>query len=88
MCYNQNYTSAFIILGLSSFIFIYKSNKDLSYIIFFYTIMETLQYIQYDYLNLCENNINYYSTIISHFLVCFQPFMWNLYRYRRNYKIK
>jgi len=46
--------------------------------------MEILQYIQYNYVGQCGQFMNYYTTIVAHCLVVVQPFIWNLYRYRKN----
>ena len=59
-------------------------NKQYIYILLgFYTIMELLQTIQYQYVNQCDNPINIFLTNIAYILVIVQPLMWNTIYYLR-----
>lgn len=81
MCFNKKYSAVFAIMGIIS-LFVVKKNpptgNNLLYIpIIFYTLMEILQTVQYNYVNKCDY-INRFLTEISYLLVLVQPLMWNL----------
>ena len=92
MCFSQEYSISFTILGILSLI-IFKNNKDLAHNLFhipiiFYIIMETVQSIQYNYVNECENPINRLLTEIAYILILVQPLMWNLIFLKKNNKLR
>ena len=75
MCFSQEYSISFAIFGILSLI-IFKNNKNLAHNLFhipiiFYIIMETVQSIQYNYVNECENPINRLLTEVATFNVEF-----------------
>ena len=45
---------------------------------FFYTIMEVTQYLQYQVINQCDNEINKNLTKFTWILEWIQPLMWNI----------
>ena len=78
MCFNQKYSATFAILGIIS-LYIFKKfpNKgnNLLYIpIIFYTCMEILQTIQYNYVNNCDS-MNKFLTETAYILIIVQPIM-------------
>ncbi|AYV83436.1 MAG: transmembrane domain-containing protein [Hyperionvirus sp.] len=87
MCYSQHMSLAFAILGSTAFYLIDKRKYGpQATIIGFYTTMEILQTIQYNYLDQCDFLMTKFLTIIAHFLVCVQPSLWNWYRFKTNEK--
>jgi len=85
MCFSQNISLTFAILG-SILIYISYNNKS-SYknyfylLVIFYTLMEWLQFIQYSYVNQCDSKINILLTNFAYILIIVQPLLWNLYFY-------
>jgi len=92
MCFSQEYSISFAILGIISLI-IFKNNKNLvhnlGYIpIIFYTIMEIVQALQYSYVNECNNPINRLLTEAAYILVLVQPLMWNYIFLKKKNKLR
>lgn len=89
MCYNKSLSITFFIIGILSIIYINLFNKKLEHtgihlLLLFYSFMELLQSIQYNYVNQCDNNTNKYLTEIAYILVLFQPLIWNIYFYKNS----
>ena len=76
MCWSANASGAMTLLGLAMTLFhIIKGNRYHASL--FYTIMEGFQYLQYFYLDSCSQ-MNWALTHVAHFLVWYQPIMWNI----------
>jgi len=91
MCYNKTQSFLFFLIGLILTVYIYLREPALAktkihYIVFFYCIMELLQFVQYFYVNQCENKINKLLTEVAYVLVIVQPLMWNLFFYNNSDK--
>jgi len=73
----------FALLGIGCILYLQNDTKRkyLSYVIFFYVLMELLQTVQYSLLNDCENTLNQLLTEVAFFLVIVQPLLWNFYFY-------
>jgi len=81
MCFNQKYSAAFAVLGAMATALIWFKKgvgHNLLYVpLMFYTFMEILQTVQYNYVNACDG-INRALTEVSYILILVQPVMWNL----------
>src|ERR1700735_229463 len=82
MCYNQPMSLSFALLGILAWV--HSKNRENRVIILFYSCMEILQTVQYNFVDECQSNINMILTLIAHVLVCVQPCLWNWYRIRTN----
>jgi hypothetical protein len=85
MCYSQEMSGLFTIMGTMASIITYKKQQHTGryfwVLVLFYTIMELLQTVQYSYINLCGNYYNYIFTEVAYVLVLVQPLMWNTFFY-------
>ena len=86
MCYNSEMSFAFATIGVATLAYIYAYKKSLTYsgiqyVLLFYILMETLQGIQYFFVNQCSNMVNILLTEVAYILVLTQPLMWNLFYY-------
>jgi hypothetical protein len=86
MCYNPETSALFFFIGISTTIYVYNYSPflrktQIHLLLFFYSLMELLQTIQYYYVNQCENIINKILTEIAYILVIFQPLIWNIFFY-------
>lgn len=86
MCYNSEMSFAFASIGVVTLAYLYLYKKPLTqsgiqYVLLFYTVMETLQGIQYFFVNQCSNAVNIFLTEVAYILVLTQPLMWNLFYY-------
>lgn len=91
MCWSSNASLVFALLGMSYSLYVFKNHKKYNIVdrmtIFFYTIMEVTQFIQYYYIEQCTL-MNYHLTIFAHVLVWIQPFLTNYYGYVETKKDK
>jgi hypothetical protein len=80
MCFNQKISGSLALFGVVLLVLNHKypskDNNYLKIIIIFYTLMETLQTIQYSLVNNCDS-VNRFFTEISYIFVIVQPLMWN-----------
>jgi hypothetical protein len=79
MCFTENISLIFGILGILTSMYFYKKNIYASIGICYFAIMEILQYFQYRVINQCDNNYNIFLTYIGYIHICFQPLFFNLW---------
>ena len=81
MCFNQKYSALFATLGAMATVAVWfkkGAGHNLLYIpLIFYTFMEILQTVQYNYVNVCDET-NRFLTEIAYVLILVQPLMWNM----------
>lgn len=73
----------FALLGIAGIIYLKHDTKHkyISYIIFFYVLMELLQTVQNYIVNDCDNVLNRVLTEVAYVFVIVQPLIWNMYFY-------
>ncbi len=84
MCFTQEMSAAFALIGSGLTYYFYKRQEKFCkiWLIFlFYTIMEWFQTIQFNSLNQCDSFENKFLTNIAMILVIVQPLLWNYYYY-------
>jgi len=82
MCFSAGTSGAFALIGLFSSYWVYSktSNTALASGIFFFFVMELLQFIQYFFIAdtldspACENPINKILTLLGFLHICLQPY--------------
>ena len=69
-------SGAFSALGLYLSYYVYNKtgNKGLTSGVFFFFTMEFLQFIQYFFINQCDNTVNQVLTILGFLHICLQPY--------------
>lgn len=80
MCFSERWSLNLSILGslLTIYRIYYKYPMVAIVPTFFYTIMEVTQYLQYQVINQCDNEINKNLTKFTWILEWIQPLMWNI----------
>ena len=79
MCFSENISLAFGLTGLISTAYFYSKNFYAAIGIFYFSLMEILQYFQYKVINQCNNNYNKFLTKLGYLHICFQPLFFNLW---------
>lgn len=80
MCYSPEMSLGFALLGAIGIVYLRDSKKRyISYVIFFYILMELLQTAQAYLVNDCENKWNQLLTEVAYLFVITQPLLWNFY---------
>jgi hypothetical protein len=80
MCFSQNISLGFAITGIiSSYYFYVKKHYYAAIGIFYFSLMELIQYFQYKVINQCDNKINILLTYIGYLHICFQPVFVNIW---------
>ena len=89
MCYTPEMSFTFAILGIIGIVYLQDSKKRyISYVVFFYVLMELLQTVQYHLVNDCENWWNKTLTEVAYIFVIVQPLVWNAYFYSNSKPIE
>jgi hypothetical protein len=80
MCFNQPMSLIFGIMGLilTKIMWTKTNNKYKTLLVFYFTIMELLQYFQYFYIDQCDSSMNIFLTFLGYLHICFQPFILHL----------
>lgn len=83
MCYSPEISFGFALLGIGAILYLRNDTryKYISYVIFFYVLMELLQTVQYYLVNDCENIWNRILTEVAYLFIIVQPLLWNSYFY-------
>jgi len=78
----------FVLIGLAGILYLQNDTKHkyISYVLFFYVLMELLQTVQYYLLNDCENLWNRLLTEVAYVHIILQPILWNAYFYANSTK--
>lgn len=78
MCFSGNISLAFAVLAFVSAAYFYKKSKYAAIGIFYFGIMELLQYFQYQVIDKCVDPWNKFLTKVGYLHICFQPLMINV----------
>lgn len=80
MCFSQEMSGAFALVGLflSWYVWHYTCNTRLAIGVFWFFVMEALQYFQYFFINDCDNWWNQALTLAGFLHICLQPFFCHL----------
>ena len=73
MCFSQNMSLSVGIFGILSSIYFLKLNIYAAIGIFYFSLMEIIQYFQYKVIDQCDNKYNKLLTKIGYIHICFQP---------------
>jgi hypothetical protein len=76
MCFSGEMSGAFSALGLflSYWVYAKTTNLQLAVGVFYFFLMEFLQYFQYWYINDCDNQMNKILTFVGFAHICYQPY--------------
>ena len=79
MCFSENMSLTISVMGILSSIYFLKLNIYAAIGIFYFSLMELIQYFQYKVIDQCDNNYNKILTIIGYLHICFQPLFFNIW---------
>ncbi len=80
MCFSENISLSFAVIGLLSSYYFYLKNHIYAAIgIGYFSLMELIQYFQYKVIDQCDNNVNVFLTYLGYFHICFQPVFVNIW---------
>lgn len=79
MCFSQNMSLSVGIFGILSSIYFLKLNIYAAIGIFYFSLMEIIQYFQYKVIDQCDNKYNKLLTKIGYIHICFQPLFINIW---------
>jgi len=77
MCFNQPMSGAFALIGFFVGLWCWQQthNKLLVAGVWYFVLMETLQYFQFFWLDAgCDNKVNQILTVLGFLHICFQPY--------------
>jgi len=76
MCFDQTSSGVFAALGLglSWYVYAYIKNTRMAMGIFFFFLMEFLQFVQHFWIDQCDTTINQVLTLAGFLHICLQPF--------------
>ncbi|AYV83438.1 MAG: hypothetical protein Hyperionvirus7_9 [Hyperionvirus sp.] len=87
MYYSQNMSLWFAFMGILGVLVVNKTKYwPEGRVIAFYTAMDILQAVEYNFVGECDLWMNKFLTVVAHIFVCVQPSLWNLYRFWTNNK--
>lgn len=80
MCFTKEMSGGFAALGLFMSIWVYSKtdNMQLAAGVFYFFLMEFLQYFQYLVIDDCENPTNQILTVLGFLHICFQPYFTHI----------
>lgn len=79
MCFSENMSLTISIIGMISGVYFIKLNIFAGIGIFYFSLMELIQYFQYKVIDQCDNDYNKLLTKIGYLHICFQPLFFNLW---------
>jgi hypothetical protein len=79
MCFSENMSLTISIFGMISGVYFIKLNIFAGIGIFYFSLMELIQYFQYKVIDQCDNDYNKLLTKIGYLHICFQPLFFNLW---------
>jgi hypothetical protein len=79
MCFSENMSLTISVVGILSSIYFLKINIYAAIGIFYFSLMELIQYFQYKVIDQCDNNYNKILTKIGYIHICFQPLFFNIW---------
>eukprot|EP00039_Didymoeca_costata_P017971 m.331587 g.331587 ORF g.331587 m.331587 type:complete len:297 (-) comp16757_c0_seq1:84-974(-) len=76
MCFTGEMSGGFALFGLVMCAYVYRltGNLQLTVGIFYFFLMEALQYFQYWYIDDCKNPMNRFLTLVGFAHICYQPY--------------
>ena len=76
MCFSQEMSGAFALLGLFLAYYVYSrtSNYELASGVFYFFLMEFLQFWQYFWIDDCNSKVNQVLTVLGYAHICGQPY--------------
>lgn len=76
MCFSKEMSLTFSLIGLAMSIWVYRrtSNLQLAIGVFYFFLMEFLQYFQYQFIDLCGDQTNKILTVLGFVHICYQPY--------------
>ena len=79
MCFSQRASGAFALLGWGSSYYFYRINEPPIYYMYlvFYSGMEFLQFLQYFFIDDCDNFMNKFLTYMAYIYIWIQPYFIN-----------
>ncbi len=89
MCYSPAMSATFALLGayLTYRLYNIRDKTRFLWVLFlFYTLMEVLQFAQFDSVNKCGDPTNRALTFVAFIFILAQPLLWNWYGYTENTK--
>ncbi|KRX07610.1 hypothetical protein PPERSA_11159 [Pseudocohnilembus persalinus] len=80
MCFTQNQSGIFALigLGLACYVKFNTSNTRLAVGVFWFFLMEFLQYWQYFWIDQCDHPVNKVLTFAGYVHICFQPYFTHI----------
>jgi hypothetical protein len=80
MCFSGEMSGGFSMIGLFMSIWIYTKtdNLQLAIGVFYFFLMEFLQYFQYLFIDDCENKTNQVLTLAGYLHICYQPYFTHI----------
>lgn len=81
MCFSGNISLTIGLTGIFAAIYFFDKNIYASIGIFYFSLMEILQFFQYKVINECNNKYNKFLTNLGYIHICFQPFFFNIWLY-------
>ncbi|KAH3744240.1 DUF5765 domain-containing protein [Pelomyxa schiedti] len=91
MCFDQKTSALFAGIGLAVTYVAYRKERNskngfgVTIGSAYFFAMEFLQFIQYFWIDECENHINKVLTVVGYMHICFQPFFAHLMTYSLSY---
>lgn len=79
MCFSENISLSIGLTGLISGAYFFNKNAYAGIGIFYFGLMEIIQFFQYKFINKCDNKYNKFLTIIGYIHICFQPLFFNIW---------
>uniref|UniRef100_A0A6C0I7P1 Uncharacterized protein n=1 Tax=viral metagenome TaxID=1070528 RepID=A0A6C0I7P1_9ZZZZ len=79
MCYTQEISLSIATIGFIYALYLMKRNIYASIGVAYFSFMELLQFIQFYYINQCNNYYNKLLTQIGYLHICFQPLFINIW---------
>eukprot|EP00051_Salpingoeca_urceolata_P027265 m.480702 g.480702 ORF g.480702 m.480702 type:complete len:282 (-) comp21928_c0_seq1:242-1087(-) len=76
MCFNKEMSGSFAVAGffMSFWVWHKTSNTQLAIGIFYFFLMEFLQFFQYLTIDQCDNTTNQFLTVLGYLHICYQPY--------------
>lgn len=82
MCFTQSMSFSFAVIGiLASYVMYINKYYYASVGIFYFSLMEILQGLQYFVIDKCDNDMNKLLTYIGYLHICFQPVFTSIWLY-------
>ena len=83
MCFSQEMSGIFSVIGLAIAWFVWTKlqNVNMTIGVLYFVGMEALQFFQYMWIDQCDSSINQWLTVVGFAHICFQPYFTHLMNY-------